>query len=290
MELGKLGVFCFTDALTPAQLTELARQTEHLGYAALWYPEVFGYESFALGCFLLQQTETLIIAAGIANIYARDATAAKQGQHTLATFSGGRFLLGLGVSHVPLVEDARGHHYRPPVATMRAYLDAMDKAAAIAPRLEEPPPTVLAALGPQMTALATARTAGALPYNVTPEHTARARAILGPNKWLCVEQKVLLGTDATKAREVARQTMAFYLPLANYRNNWMRLGFSEQDLTDGGSDRFLDAMVAWGDVSVLQQRIQAHFDAGASHVCIQALRADGQPMPDWQALAALAPR
>ena len=290
MELGKLGVFCFTDALTPAQLTELAQQTERLGYTALWYPEVFSYESFALGCFLLQQTESLIIASGIANIYARDATATKQGQHTLATFSGGRFLLGLGVSHVPLVEDTRGHHYRSPVATMRAYLDAMEKAAAIAPRLEEPPPTVLAALGPQMTALAAARTAGALPYNVTPEHTARARAILGPDKWLCVEQKVLLGTDAAKTREVARQTMAFYLPLANYRNNWKRLGFSEQDLTDGGNDRFLDAMVAWGDVSVLQQRIQAHFDAGASHVCIQALRADGQPMPDWQALAALAPR
>ena len=290
MELGKLGVFCFTDALTPAQLTELAQQTERLGYAALWYPEVLSYESFALGSFLLQQTETLIIASGIANIYARDATAAKQGQHTLATLSGGRFLLGLGVSHVPLVEDARGHHYRQPVETMRAYLDAMDKAAAIAPQLEEPPPTVLAALGPQMTALAAARTAGALPYNVTPEHTARARAILGPDKWLCVEQKVLMSTDATKAREVARQTLAFYMPLPNYRNNWMRLGFSEQDLADGGSERFLDAMVAWGDASVLQQRIQAHFDAGASHVCIQALRADGQPMPDWQALAALAPR
>jgi probable F420-dependent oxidoreductase len=290
MELGKLGVFCFTDALTPAQLTELAQQTERLGYAALWYPEVLSYESFALGSFLLQQTETLIIASGIANIYARDATAAKQGQHTLATLSGGRFLLGLGVSHVPLVEDTRGHHYRQPVETMRAYLDAMDKAAAIAPQLEEPPPTVLAALGPQMTALAAARTAGALPYNVTPEHTARARAILGPDKWLCVEQKVLMSTDATKAREVARQTLAFYMPLPNYRNNWMRLGFSEQDLADGGSERFLDAMVAWGDASVLQQRIQAHFDAGASHVCIQALRADGQPMPDWQALAALAPR
>jgi probable F420-dependent oxidoreductase len=290
MELGKLGVFCFTDALTPAQLTELAQQTERLGYAALWYPEVLSYESFALGSFLLQQSETLIIASGIANIYARDATAAKQGQHTLATLSGGRFLLGLGVSHVPLVEDTRGHHYRQPVETMRAYLDAMDKAAAIAPQLEEPPPTVLAALGPQMTALAAARTAGALPYNVTPEHTARARAILGPDKWLCVEQKVLMSTDATRAREVARQTLAFYMPLPNYRNNWMRLGFSEQDLADGGSERFLDAMVAWGDASVLQQRIQAHFDAGASHVCIQALRADGQPMPDWQALAALAPR
>ena len=289
MELGKRGVFCFTDALTPAQLTALAQQTERLGYAALWYPEVLSYESFALGSFLLQQTDTLIIAAGIANIYARDATAAKQGQHTLARLSGGRFLLGLGVSHVPLVEDARGHHYRTPVATMRTYLDAMEKAAAIAPPLEEPPPTVLAALGPQMTALAAARTAGAFPYNVTPEHTARARAIVGSEKWLCVEQKVLMITDAAKAREVARQTLAFYLPLPNYRSNWMRLGFSEQDLAEGGSERFLDAMVVWGNASVIQQRIQAHFDAGASHVCIQALHPEGQPMPDWNALAALAP-
>ncbi len=289
MELGKLGVFCFTDPLTPAQLTELGQRTERLGYAVLWYPEVLSYESFALGRRLLQQTTALIIATGIANIYARDATTAKQGQHTLATLSGGRFVLGLGVSHVPLVQDARGHQYRAPVATMRAYLDAMDKAAAIAPPLQEPPPTVLAALGPQMTALAAARTAGAFPYNVTPAHTARARAIVGPDKWLCVEQKVLLVTDPTKAREVARQTMAFYIPLANYRNNWLRLGFSEEDLADGGSDRFLDAMVAWGDASALQQRVQEHFDAGASHVCIQALRPDGHPLPDWDALAALAP-
>lgn len=289
MNLGTLGVFCFTDALTPAQLIELAQRTEQLGYAALWYPEVLSYESFALGSFLLTQTTRLIIASGIANIYARDATAAKQGQHTLAKLSGGRFLLGLGVSHVPLVEDARGHQYRTPVATMRAYLDAMDKAVAIAPPLEEPPPTVLAALGPQMTALAARRTAGAFPYNVTPEHTARARAILGPDKWLCVEQKVLLVTNPTKAREVARQTMAFYLPLTNYRQNWQRLGFHEEDLAHGGSDRFLDAMVAWGDESAIRQRIQAHVDAGASHVCIQALHPDGQPLTDFQALAALAP-
>jgi probable F420-dependent oxidoreductase len=140
-----------------------------------------------------------------------------------------------------------------------------------------------------MTALAAARTAGALPYNVTPEHTARARQILGPDKWLCVEQKVLLTTDAARARQVARQTLAFYMPLPNYRNNWLRLGFGEQDLADGGSNRFLDAMVAWGDAAVLRQRVQAHFDAGASHVCIQALHPDGQPMPDWHALAALAP-
>jgi probable F420-dependent oxidoreductase len=289
MDLGTWGVFYFTDVLTPAQLTELAQRTEQLGYTVLWYPEVLGYESFALGSFLLTQTTRLVIASGIANMYARDATTAKQGQHTLAKLSGGRFLLGLGVSHVPLVEEARGHQYRPPVATMRAYLEAMDKAVAIAPSLEEPPPTVLAALGPQMTALAAARTAGALPYNVTPEHTARARAILGPDRWLCVEQKVLLVTDATKAREVARQAMAFYLPLPNYRQNWQRLGFREEDLAHGGSNRFVDAMVAWGDESAIRQRLQAHVDAGASHVCIQPLHPDGQPLPDFNALAALAP-
>ena len=289
MELGKLGVWCLTDTLTPAQLTELAQHTERLGYAALWYPEALSYESFSLGSFLLHQTETLIIATGIANIYARDATAAKWGQHTLAKCYGGRFLLGLGVSHNPLVEDLRGHRSGKPVATMRAYLDAMDKAVASAPPLEDPPPTVLAALGPRMTALAAARTAGAMPYNVTPEHTARARALLGPDKWLCVEQKILLVQDPAQAREVARQTLAFYLPLPNYRNNWLRLGFSEDDLTDGGSNRFLDAMVAWGGKSAIQQRIQEHFDAGASHVCIQALHPDGHPRPDLHALAALAP-
>jgi probable F420-dependent oxidoreductase len=155
--------------------------------------------------------------------------------------------------------------------------------------LEESPPTVLAALGPKMTELASARTTGALPYNVTPEHTAWAREIIGPSKWLCVEQRILLVQDPARAREIARQTLAFYMPLPNYRNNWRRLGFSEDDLANGGSDRLLDAMVAWGDESAIQQRIQEHFDAGASHVCIQALDPDGQPMPDLNALAAFAP-
>ena len=276
MDLGQKGVFWFTDALTSAQLVELAQRTEELGYAALWYPEALSYESFSLGSFLLSHTDKLIVASGIANIYARDAAATKQGQHTLAKLYGGRFLLGLGVSHVPLVENARGHQYRQPVATMRAYLDSMDKAAAIAPPLDEPPRTVLAALGPQMTALAGQRTNGAFPYNVTPEHTARARAIIGPDKWLCVEQKVLLVTDPSKAREVARQAMAFYLPLTNYRNNWLRLGFNDEDLAGGGSDRFLDAMLAWGNEAALRQRIQAHFDAGASHVY-------PAPQPGWTA-------
>ena len=141
----------------------------------------------------------------------------------------------------------------------------------------------------QLTELAAARTAGALTYNVTPEHTAKARAIIGQDKWLCVEQMVLMVEEPTKARAIARENLAFYMPFPNYRNNWQRQGFSEEDLADGGSDRFLDAMVVWGDESVIQRRIQEHFDAGASHVCIQALNPEGQPMPDLHALAALAP-
>jgi probable F420-dependent oxidoreductase len=288
MQLGRMGVFCFTDALTPEQLIGLAQRSEELGYAALWNPEVFSYECFSLGCFLLTHTSKLVIGSGIANIYARDATATKQGQYTLTKVSGGRFVLGLGVSHIPLVEDARGHQYRRPVATMRSYLEALEKAGPIQPPLEETPPIVLAALGPQMTRLAGLRTGGAFPYNVTPEHTELARGILGQDKWLCVEQKVLLVTNPGKARDLARQAMAFYLPLTNYRVNWARLGFSEDDLAGGGSDRFLDAMVAWGDQTAIRTRIKAHFDAGASHVCVQPLHPEGQPLPDLNALAALA--
>ena len=188
---------------------------------------------------------------------------------------------------MPLVEDARGHQYRRPVATMRTYLDAMDKAGATAPPLDEPPPTILAALGPQMTRLAAARTAGAFPYNVTPEHTERARAMIAPKNGSASSKKSLV-TDPGKAREVARQAMAFYMPLTNYRANWGRLGFSEDDLAGSGSDRFLDAMVAWGNETAIRQRIQAHFDAGASHVCIQPLHPDGEPLPDFKALSALA--
>ena len=288
MRLGTKGVFWFTDTLDPAQLIKLAQRCEELGYSALWYPEVLGYESFALASYLLAHSKSLIIASGIANIYARDPTAAKQGQHTLSKLYDGRFLLGLGVSHSLLVEGARGHQYRRPLATMRAYLDSMDKAAANAPALEAPPPTVLAALGPQMTALGGQRTAGIHPYNVTPEHTAAARAIIGPDKWLCVEQKVLLVAEPGKARELARQAMAFYLPLVNYRNNWKRLGFGNEDLEGDGSNRFLDAMVAWGTETAIRQRIQAHLDAGANHVCIQPLHPEGQPLPDYNALTALA--
>ena len=289
MELGKHGVWCATDPLSVPQLKELVQRVESLGYGTFWYPEARGHEAFALGSFLLGNTEKLIVATGIANIYARDATTAKQGQHTLAKLSGGRFLLGLGVSHIPLVEGLRGHTYGKPVTTMRAYLDGMDRAADAAPALDEAPPTVLAALGPRMTELAAQRTAGAHPYNITPEHTARAREIVGPDSWVCSEQKVLLETDAGKARQVARANLAPYMDRPNYRNNWLRLGFSEEDLAGGGSDRFMDAMVVWGDETAIRKRIGEHFDAGANHVCIQSLHPDGSRRPDLKALEILAP-
>src|SRR5205823_6028614 len=273
---------CFYTLSSPSQTYTLS-----LHDALPIYPEVFSYECFSLGSFLLAHSKKLVIASGIANIYARDPTATKQGQYTLGKLSGGRFLLGLGVSHSLLVEDMRGHQYRRPLATMRSYLDGMEKAAASFPALAEPSPVVLAALGPQMTALGGKRTVGVHPYNVTPEHTASARAIIGPDKWLCVEQKILLVAEPSKAREIARQAMAFYLPLVNYRNACKRLGFTDDDLESGGSDRFLDAMVAWGTETAIQKRIQAHFDAGASHVCVQPLHPEGQPIPDYNALRAL---
>jgi probable F420-dependent oxidoreductase len=289
MQLGKLGVWYFTESLDAAQAAEAAQRIESLGYSAFWIPEAVGRHPFAHAAWLLARTERLIVATGIANIYARDAAATAAAQKTLAEQSGGRFLLGLGVSHRPMVEGVRGHKYESPVATMRAYLERMATAPYAAFPPAEPPPTVIAALGPQMLKLAATKTKGAHPYFTTPEHTAMARKTMGPDAWLCVEQKVLLETDAAKARPVARRTAQIYLGLENYRNNWKRLGFTDEDFANGGSDRFIDATVAWGDVSAIEKRVRAHFDAGASHVCIQPVHPEGLPVPDWRVLEALAP-
>ncbi|HTO53018.1 MAG TPA: TIGR03620 family F420-dependent LLM class oxidoreductase [Myxococcota bacterium] len=289
MNLGKLGVWYFTESLSASQAAEAAQRIESLGYGALWIPEAVGRHPFAHASWLLANTSKLVLATGIANIYARDPAATAAAQKTLAEQSNGRFLLGLGVSHRPMVEGVRGHVYTSPVKTMRDYLDGMAKAPYMAPQPAEPPPTVLAALGPQMLRLAAKRTQGAHPYFTTPEHTAFARKEIGPSAWLCVEQKVLLETDPAKARGLGRAAASIYLGLENYRNNWKRLGFSDADLSNGGSDRFIDATVAWGDVSAIAKRVRAHQDAGASHVCIQPINPNGVPLPDWKALEALAP-
>ena len=271
MQLGRLGVWYAMDRLNGKQLNELVATVERLGYDTLWYPEGRGFETFSIAGFLLGNSTRLKVGSSIASIYARDAFTARRGLVSLTELYGGRFIFGLGVSHRPMVEGMRGHAYEKPVPAMRAYLDGMTKDQ----RGAEDWPIALAALGPHMLKLAAAKTRGALPYNVTPEHTAQAKAILGPSKWLAVEQKVCVETDAAKARTVGRRELERYLTLPNYRDNWLRLGFSEAELADGGNDRFIDAMVLWGDAATVKRKLRAHFDAGATHVCIQPVHADG---------------
>lgn len=289
MTLGKLGVWASFDGLSAAAGRDLAREIERLGYGALWMPESRGRNVLVHSCWLLAATSRLVVATGIANIYARDAMAMANAQRGLAEQSGGRFLLGLGVSHVPLVSGVRGHAYGRPVATMRAYLAGMKAAPYAAPPPAMSPRTVLAALGPKMLELSRDAADGAHPYNVTPEHTAEARRILGPGKLLAPEIMVLLERDPAKARAVARANLAHYMVLENYVSNWRRLGFGDDDFAGGGSDRFIDAMVAWGDEKAIARRIAEHHAAGADHVCIQALNPDGSRNPHMAALAALAP-
>ena len=289
MKLGKLGVWTSLDGLSAADGAAFAQRVERWGYAALWMPESRGRNVLSHAAWLLARTERLVVATGIANIYARDAMAMANAQRGLAEQSRDRFLLGMGVSHVPLVATLRGHTYGKPVPTMRAYLEAMRAAPYQAPMPAPAPPTVLAALGPQMLKLAATLADGAHPYNVTPEHTAAARRTLGAGKLLCPEQMVLLETDPARARQVARASLAHYMKLENYINNWRRLGFGDADVAGGGSDRLIDAMIAWGDETAIMKRVQAHWDAGADHVCIQPLHPDGGRLPDERILARLAP-
>jgi probable F420-dependent oxidoreductase len=288
MKLEKLGVWAAIDALSAAHAAAFAKRVEGWGYGAFWMPEALGREMFSASAWLLANTNSLIIASGIANIYARDAMAAAAAQKGLNEQSGGRFLLGLGVSHIPLVEGARRHTYGKPVATMRAYLEAMAQTPYRAVPPAAAPKTVLAALGPKMLELSAQQADGAHPYNVTPEHTRGARAILGAGKLLCVEQAAILESEPARARAVARRFLAIYLGLPNYVDNWKRLGFTDADVADGGSDRLVDAVVAWGDERAIRARIDAHWQAGADHVCVQALSPSA--LPDERLLALLAPK
>ncbi len=284
MKLGRLGVWYSTDKLNGGQLADLVRVIESSGYATFWYPESRGYESMSLAAYLLSKSTRLTIGSSIANIYARDPYTAQRAMVSLNNLHAGRFVLGLGVSHIPMVEGLRGHRYDKPLGAMRAYLDGIHKGL---PAGEEAP-VMVAALGPKMLALSAEKSLGAVPYNVTPKHTAQAAAILGPKRALAVEQKVTLETDPARARALGRKELARYMVLPNYRNNWLREGFGESDLADGGSDRFIDAMVLWGDADTIKKGLRAHFTAGATHVCLQPVHDDGDFAVRDRMLAALA--
>ncbi|MGH7153952.1 MAG: TIGR03620 family F420-dependent LLM class oxidoreductase [Acetobacteraceae bacterium] len=284
MQLGRLGVWYPVDRLKGPELQGFARQVESLGYDALWYPESRGYESLSVAGFMLGATTKLNIGSSIASIYARDAFTAQRGLITLNDLYGGRFILGLGVSHLPMVEGIRGHTYQKPVPAMRAYLQALTNGLADAERL----PIALAALGPLMLRLAAEQTRGALPYNVTPSHTAMAKRALGASKWLAVEQKVCLETNPVRARALGRKELEHYMRLDNYRNNWLRIGFTERDLGNGGSYKFIDAMVLWGDAQMVKRGLREHFAAGATHVCLQPVHEVGDTTARDRILSELA--
>ena len=288
MDLGRIGIWFHTDGMSAAEAADLVGRIESQGYGTFWFGEGFGRDPLVHAAWLLSQTGTLVVATGIASIYSKDPTAMRGGAQALAEQSGGRFVLGLGVSFAPLVEP-RGHHWGPPVASMASYLDLMERASYAAVPPKEDAPIVLAALGPRMLELAAARTRGAYPCNVTPEWTAAARDRMGPDAWLCIDQKVVLETDPTRAREIARAGLSIYLGAPHQRRNFLRMGMTEADLEGGGSDRLVDALVAWGDERTVQQRIQAHFDAGASHVAIQPVEAPGSTRPSDRVLEAFAP-
>lgn len=259
-----------------------ATELDELGFTALWIPDVGG-DVFGSIENLLGATTRTTIATGILNLWMHTADETAREHARLVAARGDRLLLGLGVSHAPLIDMAEAGRYRQPLARMREYLDGLDAAT---PALA-PADRCLAALGPKMLELARTRSAGAHPYLVTPEHTAIARAALGADALLAPEQAVALTTDAATARALARAHLAMYLSLPNYANNWKRLGFTDDDIADGGSDRLVDALVAWGSDDAIAARIQAHRDAGAQHVCVQVLHADpsGPPLGEWRRLA-----
>jgi len=289
MDIGPVGIWTFQLEQQPtARAQEAAAEIESLGWGAIWIPEALGREVFTHAGLLLAGTRRIPIATGIANIWARDPMTMAAAQKTLAEAYPDRFLLGMGVSHAPMVEGMRGHRYERPLSTMRAYLDAMDRAPFIAPLPQSDPLRVIGALAPRMLALAAERTAGAHPYFVPPEHTRRAREIMGPRALLAPEQAVVLETQPSRAREIARAHMAIYLGLPNYVNNLRRLGFGDADVANGGSDRLVDAIVAWGSVDAVVARVRAHQDAGANHVCLQVLGPDPRALPraEWRTLAA----
>ena len=291
MNLAGLGIWTAQFDFQPAGLVrDTVLELEQLGYSSLWIGENVGREPISQSAILLAGTTRLTVATAVLNIWARDPLSALAAQQTLSEAYPGRFILGLGVSHPPLVNDVRGLAYRHPVRAMASYLTAMDEAAGRY-RAVRADTTVrlVGALGPRMLQVAAARADGAHTYFVPPEHTAAARRIIGPGKLVVPEQAVILNPDRDAARRIARRHVRRYLPLRNYTENLLRLGFTTSDFENDGSDRLVDALVAWGSEDRIARRLAEHRQAGADHICIQVLDHDarGMPIAAWRRLAAL---
>ena len=294
MNLQRPGVFALTDSMTGAQITALVRKVEALGYGSFWFPEAFGRAPFTLAAHILTATKSLVVGTGIANVWKREPLVMMGAACTLAEMFPDRFVLGIGVSHGPMMAQL-GIRYEKPVAFMRDYLKRMKEAPYTAPRPHVDAPIVIAALMPKMLELAAAETSGTFPVYTTPEQTARMRAVMPRDKWICVQQVAILEADAAAARRTARAVLSFYLTLPNYLRSFKSMGFSESDFVDGGSDRLIDGLIAWGDEKALRDRVAAHYRAGATHVSMtlvpaRASAGERSPLIDERGLEILAPR
>lgn len=286
IDIGRVGIWQgVLDAHPAGKVKEVVAELDEAGWPTLWIPETVSRDPFVSAAMMLEASTNLKLATGIASIWARDEMTTNSATMTLNEAYDGRFLLGLGVSHHTITEWVRKHDYSKPLSKMREYLERMNKMKYRGVHPAEPPSKVIAALGPKMLALSAEMADGAHPYFVPVDHTVIAREAIGPDKLLAVEQMVVLETDPSKAREIARQHMRIYLDLPNYANNLMRMGYEEQDLADA-SDNVVDAIVAWGSLDDVLARVQAHHDAGADHVCIQVLEAEAGtiPMDGWRQL------
>ncbi len=286
---GTIGVWTFAQESVAADRSgDIASELESLGYSAMWLPEAWGREALTNAGLMLRATSSLIIATGIANIWARDAVAAHNAAKTLNAAYEDRFVLGLGVSHRPLVERLRGHEYATPVAAMRDYLTAMDAAPMRAPEGQLRYARVIAALGPKMLEVGATLADGVHPYLVTPEHTARARSAVG-DTFIGVQQAVVLGESREEYLHRAHTHLGFYTGLENYKNSWRRLGFTDEDFVRGGSDRLCDALVVHGDENTVLERVNEHRDAGADHVCLEVFgdATNAPPFAEWRRLSSI---
>ncbi|MUL44388.1 LLM class F420-dependent oxidoreductase [Mycobacterium sp. CBMA293] len=283
----RIGVWWASDSWAMPDAQAVARDIEAMGYGSLFLPETVGKECLTESAAFLAATDRLVVGTGIANIHVCIPSAAEVGARTLTALYPGRFVLGLGVSHGPLVEHGMGGTYQKPLATMRSYLERM----AAVPEMIEPgsrAPKLLAALGPKMIELSGSLADGAHPYLVLPSATRTTREILGPDKWIVAEQAVVVGGDDAEQLRRAHDHLNVYSGLPNYRNSWLRQGFEESDLVRGGSERLARALVGMGSVDDAAAAVRAHLDAGADHAVVQVLGDTpvSDPRPSLRTLAA----
>ncbi len=289
-----LGLIQWTEGTDAKKLEEYVLKLESLGYEELWLPEIAGREPFATAGYLLAKTNKIKISSGIANVYARDADASAQAANTLNEFSDGRFSLGLGVSH-PLLVEPRGHKWIPPVTKMNLYLDKLRVAPIQSPLAKKPAQIIVAGHAPGLQKVAAKKADGLFLFLQTLDTVRNAKKIIGPEKALPVAVRCVLDDNPTSARNLARKACAFYMSLPAYHRVWSSLGFEEADWSDGGSDRLIDAICAWGNPDRVKQRLEEYLDAGATQLVIYPCNPGEDYKPDsalsvrwhWELLEAL---